>query len=359
MQETYAGHYKNEPKKLAEINALISNVNSSKGNQTCLLEQGILKLLDKNTGNNSNNSNEDVELIQSQKQHSPYLLWGEGVRYNLHYGENHIGRAKLNHLIIDDMHVSRVHCVIVVHSDNRVEIFESSTNGTTLNSNKMVGYSKLAVGDSISLAPSSANYSFILCKQDDVLISSLGDESAYVQAKNNLTGKLSTNSNRSGFSLIELLIVITIVGIIAAISIPNLLSSRRAANSASAIQTMRLISTSQASYGAGVGNGEYATVDNLVKEQYIDASIGAASLPSQSTVQQPKSGYVFFFNTIPSDPSTNTLPSYSVSARPLVNGSNGLIISGNKSFYIDNSGVIKVSNSPLAPYADANSAALN
>jgi hypothetical protein len=122
---------------------------------------------------------------------------------------------------------------------------------------------------------------------------------------------------------------------------------------------MRLISTSQASYQAGVGNGQYATVDSLVKEQYVDSSVSAASLPSQSTVQQPKSGYIFFFTTIPSDPSTNTLPSYSVSARPLVNGSNGLIISGNKSFYVDNSSVIKVSSSPLPPYADGSSPALN
>lgn len=359
MQETYAGHYINEPKKLAEINVLIGNVNNSKGNETCLLEQGVLKLLDKNTRNNSNNSNnEDVELIQSQKQHSPYLLWGEGVRYNLHYGENHIGRAKVNHLIIDDIHVSRVHCVIVVHSDNRVEIFESSTNGTTLNSKKMIGYSELVVGDSISLAPNSANYSFVLCKQDDVLISSLGDESAYVQAKRKLTEKLASNNNNSklGFSLVELLIVMILIGILSAISVANFASSRRVANGASAVATMRVIATSQASYQAGVGNGNYATVDNLVKEQYLDSSVGAASLPSQSTVQQPKSGYIFFFTTTPGDPATNTLASYSVSGRPLVNGS---LSSGNKSFFVDGSGVIKVSNSPLSPYADASSVALN
>jgi prepilin-type N-terminal cleavage/methylation domain-containing protein len=180
-------------------------------------------------------------------------------------------------------------------------------------------------------------------------------------AKTNRTikrAKLTTlPASSKGFSLIELLIVIVIIGIIAAISVPNLLTSKRSANGASAIQTLRLISSSQASYSAGVGNGEYANVDDLVKEQFIDESIGAASIPSSSPTQQPKSGYIFVFNKISANPATNTLPSYEVSARPLFTGS--LTISGNKSFFVDASAVIRFSPTPSAPFADANSQPLN
>jgi prepilin-type N-terminal cleavage/methylation domain-containing protein len=160
-----------------------------------------------------------------------------------------------------------------------------------------------------------------------------------------------------GFSLIELLIVIVIIGIIAAISVPNLLTSKRSANSASAIQTLRLISSSQAAYSIGVGNGEYATVDDLLREQFIDESIGAASIPSSSTTQQPKSGYIFVFNRTSSNPSSNTLASYEVSARPLF--TNSLTASGNKTLFVDASAVIRFSPSPSAPFADANSQPLN
>ena len=49
------------------------------------------------------------------------------------------------------------------------------------------------------------------------------------------------NENEKGFSLIELLVVVIIIAIVAAIAIPNLLASRRAANEASAISSLRTI----------------------------------------------------------------------------------------------------------------------
>ena len=71
-------------------------------------------------------------------------------------------------------------------------------------------------------------------------------------------------SNQKGFSLVELLVVVIIIAIVAAIAIPNLLASRRAANEASAISSLRTIHSAEAVYQATTGNStDYAAGSGL------------------------------------------------------------------------------------------------
>jgi type IV pilus assembly protein PilA len=81
-----------------------------------------------------------------------------------------------------------------------------------------------------------------------------------------------------GFSLIELLIVVAIILIIAAIAIPNLLRARMAANESSAVSSLRTINTGEITY-----QSTYPTVGYAGALVNLGGPLGAACVPSQAT----------------------------------------------------------------------------
>lgn len=163
---------------------------------------------------------------------------------------------------------------------------------------------------------------------------------------NRTHNQLRGSKQSPGFSLIELLIVVAIILIIAAIAIPNLIRAKIAANQASAVESCRTITSAEVVYYTTYANGFAPSLNSLGGPAAGTASSSNAQLIDEVLSAGNKSGYLFTYSALKMD-STGAYQDYALNADPVNPG-----ITGTNHYFTDEPSVIRMNISGTASSSD-------
>jgi type IV pilus assembly protein PilA len=145
-----------------------------------------------------------------------------------------------------------------------------------------------------------------------------------------------------GFSLVELLVVVVVIALVAAIAIPNLLASRRAANEGSTVASLRTLHGANFTYASTIGNGSYAGLDGTVGVSSL-TELGNAALIDPVLQSGEKSGYSYVGDRALATPAESE--SFYFAANPST--PMGVVMTGTKRFGVATDGVIRSDADPI------------
>lgn len=163
-------------------------------------------------------------------------------------------------------------------------------------------------------------------------------------ASNRRTTSAGRRSQAQGFSLIELLVVVAVILIVAAIAIPNFIQSKERANESSAAESLRAINTANVIYSTTYGVGFSPDLASLAGSGAVSQT--AAQLLDPVLAARTKNGYTFTYTAGPTDAS-GSVTTYTVIADPIAQNYSGM-----RHFYTDQTSVIRENDTVTAGPTD-------